>query len=90
MIPQARELSKAEMVASVPAFLNKLARHRPRFVCFVGMIIWDIVRSGLVKLLQQGTAKRTEKGKNKENHPTGLQVYKAVYGNVIGMFSFGC
>ena len=74
------------MVASVPAFLDKLARHRPRFVCFVGMVIWEIVRNSLVTLLQQGTMKRMEKGKNREKNPTGLQAYKLVYGNTIGMF----
>jgi len=34
-----------------------------------------------VKLLQQGTMKRMEKGKSRENNPTGLQTYKLVYGN---------
>ncbi|KIJ63103.1 hypothetical protein HYDPIDRAFT_113666 [Hydnomerulius pinastri MD-312] len=47
---KACELSKSEMIASVPAFLNKIARHRPRFVCFVGMMIWEIVKSSLAKM----------------------------------------
>jgi hypothetical protein len=50
------------------------------------MIIWEIVRNSLVKLLQQGTMKRMEKGKSRENNPTGLQTYKLVYGNTTGMF----
>lgn len=75
------------MVASVPAFLDKLARHRPRFVCFVGMMIWEIVRNSLAKLLQQGSAKR-EKGKKREKSPMGLQAYKLVYENTIGMWIY--
>ncbi|KAI9567975.1 uracil-DNA glycosylase-like protein, partial [Boletus coccyginus] len=83
---QACELSRAEMIASVPAFLDKLACHRPRFVCFVGMIIWEIVWSSLVKLQQQGTVKRMEKGKSREKNQMGLQTYKLVYGDARGMF----
>lgn len=86
IILQACELSRAEMMASVPAFLDKLARHRPRFVCFVGMIIWEIVRGSLVKLQQQGTVKRMEKGKSREKNQMGLQTYKLVYGDARGMF----
>ncbi|KAK0204862.1 uracil-DNA glycosylase-like protein [Desarmillaria ectypa] len=33
------ELSEAEMRAAVPAFLAKIARYRPRIVCFVGLSI---------------------------------------------------
>ena len=84
-IPQACELSRAEMIASVPAFLDKLARYRPRFVCFVGMIIWEIVRNRLVKLLQQGIVKRMEKGKGREKSRMGLQTFKLVYEIAGGM-----
>lgn len=87
-IPQACELSRAEMVTSVPAFLDKLARHRPRFVCFVGMVIWEIVRDSLARLLRQGTVKRKQRTKNKEKNQMGLQTYKLVYGNSIGMLQF--
>ncbi|KAN0085665.1 Uracil-DNA glycosylase-like protein, partial [Tylopilus felleus] len=80
---QACELSRAEMVTSVPAFLDKLARHRPRFVCFVGMVIWEIVRDSLARLLRQGTVKRKQRAKNKEKNQMGLQTYKLVYGNSI-------
>jgi len=89
-ILQACELSRAEMMASVPAFLDKLAHHRPRFVCFVGMIIWEIVRNSLVKLQQQGTVKRVEKGKSKEKSQMGLQTYKLIYGDARGMFLGRC
>ncbi|KAF8429464.1 uracil-DNA glycosylase-like protein [Boletus edulis BED1] len=79
---QACELSRAEMVDSVPAFLDKLARHRPRFVCFVGMVIWEIVRNSLAKLSQQGM-KKLEKGRSKKKNQMGLQTYKLLYGNEI-------
>ncbi|KAG6370905.1 hypothetical protein JVT61DRAFT_10005 [Boletus reticuloceps] len=70
------------MVDSVPAFLDKLARHRPRFVCFVGIVIWEIVRNGLAKLPQQGM-KKVGKGRSKKKNQMGLQTYKLVYGNEI-------
>ncbi|KAG7451225.1 DNA glycosylase [Guyanagaster necrorhizus] len=38
------ELSNAEMRAAVPAFLAKIARYRPRIVCFVGLSIASTVQ----------------------------------------------
>ncbi|KAJ8087307.1 uracil DNA N-glycosylase Thp1 [Marasmius tenuissimus] len=32
-----RELSEAEKIASVPPFLEKISRFRPRIVCFIGL-----------------------------------------------------
>ncbi|KIJ15194.1 hypothetical protein PAXINDRAFT_47970, partial [Paxillus involutus ATCC 200175] len=78
---QACELSKAEMRASVPPFLDKLARHRPRFVCFVGMMIWEIVKSVLVK---QCTAHGKVKGRNGVKTQPGSQAYRLVYANAEG------
>jgi thymine-DNA glycosylase len=47
-IQQEGELSVAEKVAAVPAFLAKVSRYRPRIVCFVGMGIWvDAVEKAL-------------------------------------------
>lgn len=43
IILKAAELSKAEKKAAVPGLLQKFIRHRPRFVCFVGKVIWDVV-----------------------------------------------
>lgn len=88
--PQACELSRAEMIASVPAFLDKLARYRPGFVCFVGMIIWEIVRNSLAKLLQQGAVKRMERGKRREKNQMGLQTYKLIHGNTRGRLRRHC
>lgn len=42
-ILKAAELSKAEKIAAVPKLLEKFSRCRPRFVCFVGKVIWDVV-----------------------------------------------
>ena len=41
------ELSSTEMTAAVPAFLAKVARFRPRIVCFVGLGIWQVVHQAL-------------------------------------------
>ncbi|KAH7882254.1 uracil-DNA glycosylase-like protein [Phlebopus sp. FC_14] len=81
---EASELSKSEMVASVPAFLEKIALHKPRFVCFVGMGIWDIVKTVLAKMHLSSTAPSTNaknKGKQEKRQPSqlGLQSYKLVY-----------
>ncbi|KAF9237755.1 uracil-DNA glycosylase-like protein [Melanogaster broomeanus] len=78
---QACELSRAEMMASVPTFFDKLARHRPRFVCFVGMMIWEIVKSALEKMLKERKGKGRGKGKMGEKNQMGLQEYKLVYAN---------
>ncbi|KAF9818044.1 hypothetical protein IEO21_03005 [Rhodonia placenta] len=39
--PQAGELNTNEFTAGVPELLEKIARLRPRIVCFVGKGIWD-------------------------------------------------
>lgn len=39
------ELSSAEMKMNVPSLLEKIERHRPRMVCFVGKKIWDMFES---------------------------------------------
>ncbi|KAH7922912.1 DNA glycosylase [Leucogyrophana mollusca] len=83
---EAAELSKAEMKASVPTLLAKIARYRPRFLCFVGMGIWEIVKSALVELLSstastsaQGKRERTKKVKVAKS-VVGLQPFKLVCG----------
>ena len=49
LLPQAGELSRAEMGASVQALLNKIYQCRPRVVCFVGKMVWDAVVKVLAK-----------------------------------------
>ncbi|KAI0052051.1 DNA glycosylase [Auriscalpium vulgare] len=42
---EAAELSAADRISAVPALLAKIARYRPRIVCFVGKGIWlDVER----------------------------------------------
>lgn len=45
MYCQQAELSKDEMTESVPSLKAKIAKHRPRIVCFVGKGIWIIVEA---------------------------------------------
>ncbi|EIW74436.1 DNA glycosylase [Coniophora puteana RWD-64-598 SS2] len=53
---EAAELSKAEMQESVPTFLEKVAHLRPRFICFIGLGIWEVVRGVLLKMLASESA----------------------------------
>ncbi|TFL04302.1 uracil-DNA glycosylase-like protein [Pterulicium gracile] len=48
---EAAELSTTEQKASIGPFLLKIARHRPRVVCFVGMNIWDLVKDYIQDVL---------------------------------------
>ena len=65
------------MVEAVPAFLGKVARYRPRIVCFVGFGIWQIVERGLLKIAAPPEAHSaiatptadTNKGKNSSRTP---------------------
>ncbi|KAI6025543.1 uracil-DNA glycosylase-like protein [Pisolithus marmoratus] len=47
---EAAETSISEMKAAVPVLLGKISRYRPRFVCFVGMGIWTVVRKALLRM----------------------------------------
>jgi len=81
------ELSPSEMVASVPSFMVKVARYRPRIVCFVGMGIWRIVEKTIAKTASPSVSGREiktpgpPKGKSKKPDVAnvGLQPYKLVY-----------
>lgn len=44
------------MQASVPVLLEKIGCLRPRFVCFIGMGIWVVVRNVLLKMAAPETA----------------------------------
>lgn len=78
------------MADAVPTFFIKVARYRPRFVCFVGVGIWRIVEKALIKLGPRHTdgnmlnltrPSKSENGKAKKLGATklGLQPYKLVY-----------
>jgi len=82
------ELSRAEMVASVPTFLDKVRKWRPGMVCFVGRSMWLCVEKGLQMLCEPsalsprpGTPKRPGKKGNKKNRNEGygMQPYKIVH-----------
>ncbi|KAF8970298.1 hypothetical protein BDZ97DRAFT_1652656, partial [Flammula alnicola] len=75
IIQQSVELSKKEQVEGVSKLLEKIARYRPRVVCFVGLCIADIVKSTAVK----------GKGKSPKSKATvGLQGYKMVHAGSTG------
>ncbi|EDR01201.1 uncharacterized protein LACBIDRAFT_312282, partial [Laccaria bicolor S238N-H82] len=63
------ELSKAEQKAGVPALLAKIATHRPKIVCFVGLGIADIVK---FKVMPAGKGRKTKAA-------IGIQPYKLQY-----------
>lgn len=75
------------MEESVPSFLAKVARYRPRIVCFVGMGIWRIVEKVIVKTASLGEhspqvqGRSPSKGKSKKSNTSsvGLQPYKLVH-----------
>ncbi|KAJ6496986.1 uracil-DNA glycosylase-like protein [Mycena vitilis] len=48
------ELSSSEQLASVPQFLAKIARYRPRVVCFVGLSIARVVDASLNVTMDSG------------------------------------
>ncbi|EGO29256.1 hypothetical protein SERLADRAFT_456783 [Serpula lacrymans var. lacrymans S7.9] len=75
------ELSKDEMIKSVPTLLAKITRFRPRFVCFVGMGIWEVVREGLLQTVSSPLAdgNKSIKVKGKKPASLGLQPYKYVH-----------
>ncbi|KAI6021746.1 uracil-DNA glycosylase-like protein [Pisolithus microcarpus] len=94
---EAAELSISEMEAAVPAFLIKISRFRPRFVCFVGMGIWTVIRKTLQQLQRssgssisgsqgQGSRERKVKKdmKGAEKDSPGLQSYKLVHPTEAG------
>ncbi|VDB87785.1 unnamed protein product [Peniophora sp. CBMAI 1063] len=80
---EAKELSKAEIEASVQALLDKVRCHRPRVVCFVGKLVWDAVVRVLAKLTPEKPTIVPKKGKSaKTSSPfiyEHLQPYKLVH-----------
>ena len=82
------------MKAAIPTLFQKISRFKPRFVCFVGMGIWEVVQTALSQMTMPSatvsrdggwTVQQTSKdGKNKVNErkkgsALGLQSYKFVY-----------
>lgn len=91
---EAADLSRSEMKAAVPTLLQKISRFKPRFVCFVGMGIWEVIQTALSQMTMPSATmsqtarpvqqKTSKDGKNKANerkkgNGLGLQSYKFVY-----------
>ncbi|KAG1731613.1 uracil-DNA glycosylase-like protein [Suillus paluster] len=85
---EASELSSSERVSSVPILLNKLALHRPRFLCLVGKSNWEVVQKALVQM-STGPSKAsrssgTSKASRASANNTGLQPFKLCYPAIAG------
>jgi TDG/mug DNA glycosylase family protein len=76
------------MAESVPLFLAKVARYRPRFVCFVGMGIWRIVEKVISKTAESGVGSSTHSKAKLKKSNVGLQPYKLAYDENLGKQSF--
>ncbi|KAG6809033.1 hypothetical protein H0H92_001865 [Tricholoma furcatifolium] len=77
------ELSSNEQTASVPILLEKVARYRPRVVCFLGLGIAQKFQSQLdFKSMYQGPTKVKVK-----KSALGLQAYKMVHSSTQGSAS---
>ncbi|KAG6331886.1 hypothetical protein ID866_7200 [Astraeus odoratus] len=81
---EAAELSKSEMKAAVPTFLQKISQYRPRFVCIVGMGIWEVIQTALFQIAQSSHTSTLgdRKGKARrdfEKGYLGLQSYKLTF-----------
>ena len=73
----------------MPSFMGKVARYRPRIVCFVGMGIWRVVEKSIAKTSPLGEGGREvrisspSKDKSKKSVDAklnvGLQPYKLVH-----------
>ncbi|KAF9460283.1 uracil-DNA glycosylase-like protein [Collybia nuda] len=66
------ELSLDERAASVPTLLTKVARYRPRMLCFIGLGIAKVVQTQLRPSVRG-------KGAKVEKFKEGLQGYKMVH-----------
>ncbi|PPQ88315.1 hypothetical protein CVT25_012375 [Psilocybe cyanescens] len=87
---QQNELSKTEQVAGVSKLLEKVARCKPRVLCFVGLGIADVVRSSISLAVvdpNQG-AKSKSKRTTTLKAAVGLQTYKMVHSDSIGDVGF--
>jgi TDG/mug DNA glycosylase family protein len=84
-VPQEAELSPTEMAAGVPAFLAKVARYRPRIVCFVGIGIWRVVEKALVKLATYPENIAPPGSTRTRKEITGFQPYKLVFPVDLGV-----
>ncbi|KAG1840815.1 uracil-DNA glycosylase-like protein [Suillus subalutaceus] len=78
---EAAELSSSERVSSVPILLNKLALHRPRFLCLVGISNWEILQKALLQMTQ--TTASGSKASQAPAKNIGLQPFKLCYSGPV-------
>lgn len=93
-LPKEAELAPSEFSAGVPALLYKLARFRPRIVCFVGKGIWEAFARAVhsqadapipsKKVIEGSSVSKREK-RGSEPFEYGIQPLKAVH-SVNGVF----
>ncbi|KAG8899119.1 hypothetical protein FRC01_010651 [Tulasnella sp. 417] len=62
----ASELSRAEKIAGVPAFLRKVTRYRPRIVCFIGREIGEAFETAVRQSLKNSGALPSKIGSAKK------------------------
>lgn len=80
---EASELSCSERVSSVPILLGKLALHRPRFLCLVGISNWEILQKALLQMTTGPSKASGSSGASKASRASeknvGLQPFKLCY-----------
>lgn len=87
---EASELSCSERVSSVPILLSKLALHRPRFLCLVGISNWEILHKALLQMTgTTGPSKASgstgaSKASRTSTKNIGLQPFKLCYSTTAG------
>ncbi|KAG2138509.1 DNA glycosylase [Suillus clintonianus] len=92
---EASELSSSERASSVPVLLSKLALHRPRFLCLVGISNWEIVEEALLQMSTgpskasvppkaSKTSKTSRASQASPKNNIGLQPFKLCYSAIAG------
>ncbi|KAG2058274.1 DNA glycosylase [Suillus hirtellus] len=80
---EASELSCSERISSVPILLSKLALHRPRFLCLVGISNWEILQKALLQMTTGPFKASGSPGASKASRASeknvGLQPFKLCY-----------
>ncbi|KAG1730319.1 uracil-DNA glycosylase-like protein [Suillus lakei] len=85
---EASELSSSERASSVPILLSKLALHRPRFLCLVGISNWEILEKALLQMSTGSSkASKPSKASRASAKNVGLQPFKLCYSVIANSLS---
>lgn len=88
---EASELSSSERASSVPILLSKLALHRPRFLCLVGISNWEILQKALLQMTtgpyKASGSPVASKASRALAKNVGLQPFKLCYSTIAGPVS---